>query len=206
MRPGEVPALRPCDIVDTEKGMVAHVRGTVAYREGSGTFRQDHPTTDASVRLVPVPGFAARVIRRRIVALPPQERDRTIFANRRNGGPLSQHNFRRTFREFLVLAGLDDSGITPRWYGRTGATVLARGIGVDAAAAHLGHTSKAITEAHYIEPDLSIDFSPAKVLQRTLRPVDPDGTLLARPGKDEEEEVLDAIDPAVDQGVDGDVA
>ena len=63
MRPGEVLALRPCDIVDTEKGMVAHVRGTVAYREGWGTFRQDHPKTDASVRQVPVPGFAARVIR-----------------------------------------------------------------------------------------------------------------------------------------------
>ena len=105
-----------------------------------------------------------------------------------------------------MLAGLDDSGITPRWYRRTGATVLARGIGVEAAAAHLGHTSKAITEAHYIEPDHAIDFGPAEVLQRTLRPVDPDGTLLARPGTDEEEEVLDAIDPGVDSGVDGDVA
>ena len=105
-----------------------------------------------------------------------------------------------------MLAGLENSGITPRWYRRTGATVLARGMGVDVAATHLGHTSKAITEAHYIEPDFSIDFSPAEVLQRTLRPVDPDRTLLARPGTDEEEEVLDAIDPAVDQGVDGDVA
>ena len=70
MRPGEVLALRPCDIVDGEKGMVAHVRGAVAYREGRGTFRQGHPKTDASVRLVPVPGFAARVIRRRIAQLP----------------------------------------------------------------------------------------------------------------------------------------
>lgn len=146
------------------------------------------------------------MIRRRIASLPPEVRDRTIFANRRNGGPLSQHNFRRTFRELLALAGLESSGITPRWYRRTGATVLARGIGVEAAAAHLGHTSKAITEAHYIEPDLSIDFGPAEVLQRTLRPVDPDGTLLARPETDEEEEVLDVIDPGVDSCVDGDVA
>ena len=72
MRPGEVLALRPCDISDGEKGMVAHVRGTVAYREGRGTFRQDHPKTEASVRQVPVPGFAARVIRRRIAPLPPR--------------------------------------------------------------------------------------------------------------------------------------
>ena len=81
--------------------------------------------------------------------------------------------------------------------------MLARGIGVEAAAAHLGHTSKAFTEAHYFEPDRAIDFGPAEVLRRTL---DPDGTLLARPGTDEEEEVLDAIDPGVDSGVDGDVA
>ncbi|MEP9385188.1 hypothetical protein [Nocardioides sp. KR10-350] len=48
-------------------------------------------------------------------------------------------------------------------YRCTGATVLARGVGVDAAATHLGHTSTAITERRYIEPDTSIDFGPAKV-------------------------------------------
>jgi integrase len=198
MRPGEALALRPCDISDGKRGMVAYIRGTVVYQEGAGTFRQDHPKTDASMRQVPVPEFAAQVIRRRLAPLNPDDRERTIFSNRRNGGPLSQHNFRRTFREFLVLAGLEDSGISPRWYRRTGATVLARGIGVDAAAAHLGHTSKAITERHYIEPDRSIDFGPADVLELTLRPVDPDGALLARPETDDEDEVLDAIDSDVD--------
>ena len=49
----------------------------------------------------------------------------TIFHNR-DGGPMSLHNLRRTFRSFLAEAGLDGSGITPRWYRRTGATVLAR--------------------------------------------------------------------------------
>ncbi len=50
------------------------------------------------------------------------------------------HHCHRTFREFLGLAGLENSGITPRRYRRTGATLIARGMGV-AAAAHLGHTS-----------------------------------------------------------------
>ena len=112
------------------------------------------------------------------------------------GGPLSQHNFRRTFREFLAAAGLDDSEITPRWYRRTGATVLARGLGSDAAATYLGHTSTAITEGHYIEPDRNIDFGPAAVLDRTLRPVEPDGSLLARPADDAEEVTLERIDSA----------
>jgi integrase len=115
MRPGEVLALRPVDVFDGKKGMVAYVQGTVVYREGKGTFRQDHPKTDASVRQVPVPRFAAAVIRRRLRNMEPEQREWTIFHNRK-GGPLSQHNFRRTFREFLVLAGLEDSGITPRWY------------------------------------------------------------------------------------------
>lgn len=95
MRPGEVLALRPCDIVDGKRGMVAHVRGTVVYVQGKGTYRQDHPKTDASVRQIPVPAFAADVLRRRLKCMGPEHRERTIFANR-TGGPLSQHNFRRT--------------------------------------------------------------------------------------------------------------
>ena len=193
MRPGEALALRPSDIADGRRGMVAHVRGTVIYGQGRGTFRQDHPKTDASVRQVPVPEFAAQVLRRRIAPLGPEQRDRTIFANR-SGGPLSQHNVRRTFREFLVLAGLENSGITPRWYRRTGATVLARGLGVDVAATHLGHTSTSITEGHYIEVDRTIDFAPSQLLEATLRPVDPDPALLARPETDEEDRLLDEID------------
>ncbi len=92
-----------------------------------------------------------------------------------------------------------DSGITPRWYRRTGATVIARGIGVDAAATHLGHTSTAITEAHYIEPNRTIDFAPALVLDRTLRPGSNDGSLLAQPITDEEATVLEELDALDDQ-------
>jgi integrase len=193
MRPGEALALRPCDIEDGKRGMVAHVCGTVVYRQGFGSLRQDHPKTGASVRTVPVPEFAAVVLRRRLAEMAPPQSEQTIFGNK-SGGALSQHNVRRTFREFLVIAGLETSGITPRWYRRTGATVLARGLSVDAAATHLGHTSKAITERHYIEPDRTIDFGPAAVLQLTLRPNAPDGALLARSETDEEGSLLDRID------------
>jgi integrase len=202
MRPGEALALRPVDIEDGRRGMVVHVTGTVVYRQGKGTFRQPHPKTDTSIRHIPVPEFAAMVIRRRLADSVPAEAEWTIFHNR-TGGPLSQHNFRRTFRVFLELAGLEDSGISPRWYRRTGATVLARGVGVDAAATHLGHTSTAITERHYIEPDTSIDFGPAKVLEITLRPVDPDETLQARPETEEEEVVIDELVAADDGDGDG---
>ncbi|MEZ5193968.1 MAG: tyrosine-type recombinase/integrase [Nocardioides sp.] len=195
--------MRPVDIYDGTRGMVAHVQGTVVYRQGGGTIRQPHPKTDASARQIPVPEFAAAVIRRRLSGLTPEQREWTVFHNRQ-GGPLSLHNFRRTFRDLLKEAGLGDSGITPRWYRRTGATVLARGLGVDAAATHLGHTSTAITEGHYIEPDRSIDFAPAELLERTLRAVNPEGSLLSRPLDEVEETSLELVDPA--EGANDEVA
>ena len=51
-----------------------------------------------------MPEFAAVVLRRRIALIGPDQRDRTIFANR-SGGPLSPYNVRRTFREFLADRG-----------------------------------------------------------------------------------------------------
>lgn len=200
MRPGEVLALRPIDLVETRAGMIAHVRGTIVARKGVAAFRQDRPKTDASIRAIPVPKFAAAVLRRRVEGMEAHP-DWTIFHNK-HGGPLTLHNFRRTFREFLVLAGLADSGITPRWYRRTGATVVARGLGAEAAATHLGHTSTAITEGHYIEPDTTVDFGPAAVIERTLRPTDPEVALLTRPSNDEEDDLLDRLE----QDDNGDVA
>ena len=193
MRPGEVLALRPCDIEDLPTGMIASVNGTVVQRKGSGAERQSRPKTDASIRRIPVPEFAAVVLRRRISYMPPTATTRTIFASR-SGTPLSPYNVRRTFREFLLLADLGGSGISLRWYRRTGATVIARGIGTDAAATFLGHTSSVVTEGHYIEPDPTLDRTPAVHLERTLRPAEPDGTLLANRPADREAELLDAVD------------
>jgi integrase len=193
MRPGEVLALLPCDIDDRPSGMVASISGTVVQAKGVGSVRQPHPKTDASVRRIPVPEFAAVVIRRRLATMGPGDDERTIFRNR-SGGPLSTYNVRRTFRDFLALAGLKGSGISLRWYRRTGATVIARGMGTDAAAAFLGHTSSVITEGHYIEPDRSIDPTPASHLERTLRPVEPDSSLLTSRPADREGELLAVVD------------
>lgn len=196
MRTGEALALRPCDVVDSPSGMVVAVTGTVVQRKGQGAVRQDRPKSDASIRRIPVPQFTAAVLRRRLAEVPP---GRTIFANR-NAGPLSPYNVRRTFREFLAAADLGGSGISLRWYRRTGATVIARGLGSDAAAAFLGHTSTAITEGHYIERDPTIDPTPAAHLERTLRPDSPDGALLMLPPSVGEAEILATVDDDPDGG------
>lgn len=190
MRTGEVLALRPCDVDDRPTGMVVAVTGTVVQRKGEGAVRQERPKSEASIRWIPIPEFAAVVLRRRTVGVDDND---TIFANRA-GGPLSPYNVRRTFRQFLVEAGLAESGISLRWYRRTGATVIARGMGSDAAAAFLGHSSTAITEGHYIERDRSIDPTPATHLERTLRPVEPEGALLTQSAAIGEHELLALVD------------
>jgi len=199
MRTGEVLALRPCDITDGPTGMVAGVSGTVVQRKSSGAVRQERPKTDASVRRIPVPEFAAVVLRRRLGALGDADRERTVFASR-TGGPLSPYNVRRTFRDFLRLADLGDSAVSLRWYRRTGATVIARGMGTDAAATFLGHTSATITEGHYIEPDRTVDLTPAAHLERTLRSEQPDGALLAMATAEGEAAILAMADADPDEG------
>ena len=74
-------------------------------------------------------------------------------------------------------------------------------MGKDAAAAFLGHTSSAITEGHYIEPDRTIDHTPATHLERTLRPDGADGSLLALPPSPAEEASLSAFDDSDDDVV-----
>lgn len=108
---------------------------------------------------------------------------------------------RRTFRDLLKLTGLADTGISLRWYRRTGATVIARGMTKEAAALFLGHTSSAITEGHYIEPDRTIDRTPAAHLERTLRAVGADGSLLAMSSTTGEEQTLAALDDPDDDAV-----
>ncbi|HEX5535487.1 MAG TPA: hypothetical protein VFX33_17235 [Actinomycetales bacterium] len=51
-----------------------------------------------------------------------------------------------------------------------------------------------ITEGHYIEPDRAVDPTPAAHLERTLRPAEPDGSLLANRPADREEDLLAAVD------------
>lgn len=62
MRVGEVLGLRIRDVTDGPRGMVVSVNATVVQRKGKGTFRQERPKSDASIRRIPVPEFAADVV------------------------------------------------------------------------------------------------------------------------------------------------
>jgi len=60
--------------------------------------------------------------------------------------------------------------ITPHAFRRTGATLLANELGLQAAADVLGHTSTSTTKEHYAKPDHTVKPEPAEVLQQRAPP------------------------------------
>ena len=132
---------------------------------GVGVFRQAHPKTHESNRVIAVPPFAAEVIRRRLALVAVDDEEAPLFQSRK-GAPLTPNNSRRTFRAILASAGMDEMEITPHAFRRTAATLLANEVSMEAAADVLGHTSTSTTKEHYAEPDRSVNPLAAVVLQR----------------------------------------
>lgn len=153
-RIGEALALRKCDIDDNGRHqgrpMRVRVAGTVVVITGKGAYRQDHPKTSNSRRVLEVPGFTAEVIRRRLDRIEGEDDDHLLFFTR-NGTPLSPHNVRRTLRSMLKAAGLSDLDVTPHSFRRTAGTVIARATDSETAAGVMGNTPE-VAEKHYIEP------------------------------------------------------
>lgn len=164
-RIGETLALRKCDVDMAADPPRVHINGTVIVGKGKGVYRQEHPKTHESNRVVAVPAFAAEVIRHRLALIAGEDAEHLLFFTR-NGTPLTPNNVRRIFREILKLAGLEGMEITPHAFRRTGATLLANELGIQAAADMLGHTSTSTTKEHYAEPDRTVKSEPAEVLQR----------------------------------------
>ena len=168
-RIGETLALRKCDVDMTADPPRVHINGTVLVKTGVGVIRQPHPKTHESNRVVGVPPFAAEVIRHRLASIAGEDDEHPLFFTYK-GTLRAPHNVRRTFRAILVTAGLDGMDITPHAFRRTGATLLANELGLQAAADMLGHTSTSTTKEHYAEPDRTVKSEPAEVLQRLAPP------------------------------------
>lgn len=161
-RIGEVLAIRRCDVDVTADPPTVTLCGTVVSPKGKATYRQDHPKTDSSTRTVAVPSFTAEALRQRLVATAGEGEEHLLFSSR-NHTPLTTNNVRRRLRAILDEAGI--TGVTPHAFRRTVATVVDRAAGTDLAADLLGHTSPAITKAHYIEKNTLVDPRTAQVLE-----------------------------------------
>ena len=161
-RIGEALALRKCDVDVTCSPATVRICGTILSPAGKPTYRQDHPKTSKSRRVVSVPSFTAEVLRQRLVAVADQDPDHLLFFSR-NHTPLTTNNVRRRLRAILDEAGI--GGVTPHSFRRTVATVIDRAGGADLAAEMLGHTSSEITKKHYIEPDENVNPVTAQILE-----------------------------------------
>lgn len=138
---------------------------------GAGTYRQEHPKTDRSNRVIALPSFTAEALRRRLTIMADHSLAALAFRNR-EGTPLTTANVRRQLRKVLGDAGIE--GVTPHAFRRTVATVLDRASGADLATDMLGNTSSKITKQHYIEPDETVHPVTAEILEALAPKASPD--------------------------------
>lgn len=155
-RIGEVCALRWDDVDLSTSPATATIRGTVVRIAGLGLIRQPTPKTAAAHRTVTLPRFAADTLLRRQVQGWPNPHN-VIFPS--SAGTLRDpHNLRRQWRDARHAAGFD--WVVPHSFRKTVATIIDRESGTKDAAAVLGHSGVAVTEAHYVQratvaPDMS---------------------------------------------------
>jgi integrase len=166
-RIGEVLAVRRCDIDVTVNPALMRIAGTVISNKGEPTFRQDHPKTDRSNRIVALPSFTAEALRQRLAVMADRSPEALVFASR-NGTPLTTANVRRQLRKVLGDAGID--GVHPHMFRRTVATVINEQASVNLAAELLGHTGPKVTVEHYIRRNEHVNPPTAELLDAAFAP------------------------------------
>jgi integrase len=164
-RIGEVLAIRRRDIDLTSATPSIRIAGTIVSRKGEPTFRQDHPKTSRSRRVVALPSFAAEAVRKRLAALEDRSLDALLFQSR-EGTPLTTANVRRQLRAVLGAAGIKD--VTPHMFRRTVATAINEQAGVALAAELLGHVDPKVTIRHYIRRNEMVNPVTANLLDEVF--------------------------------------
>ncbi|MEU2176350.1 site-specific integrase [Nocardia sp. NPDC019219] len=160
VRPGEVLAIRWCDLDLAAEvprvticGTIIRLKGT---GEGKGLIRQEWTKTDAGYRSIALPKFAVDTLMRRKLDATPNKLD-LVFPNR-NGDIYDPHNFRRTWRE---ARGTTFAWVTPKTFRKSVATLIANEHSAEGAASQLGHADDGATaRKHYIDkPHEAPDFT-----------------------------------------------
>ena len=164
-RIGEVLAIRRRDIDITSAIPSIRLAGTIISRNGEQTFRQDHPKTAKSRRVVALPTFTADAVRRRLANAGSMGLDDLLFQSR-DGTPLTTANVRRQLRHVLGGAGIE--GVTPHMFHRTVATAVNANANIELAAGLLGHTDTKITVQHYIQRSELVNPATAALLDRAF--------------------------------------
>ena len=168
-RIGEVLAIRRRDVDITSPVPSIRLAGTIVSRKGEQTFRQDHPKTAKSTRVVAIPTFTADAVRRRLAKVGRMGLDDLLFQSR-DGTPLTTANVRRQLRQVLEGAGIN--GVTPHMFRRTVATAVNTNARIELAAELLGHTDTRVTLMHYIPRSELVNPATAALLNRAFAKVE----------------------------------
>lgn len=154
-------AIRRCDLDLTTTPATLRICGTVISERGKGTYRQEHPKTDRSNRVIALPSFTAEALRRRMAVMRDHSLDALVFCSR-EGTPLTTANVRRQLRKVLGDAGIE--GVTPHMFRRTVATVVNEQASLNLASELLGHTDPKVTIEHYIRRNERVNPLTAELL------------------------------------------
>lgn len=154
-RLGEALAIRGGDVDLNAEQPTVTITGTIVYVRGRGFLRQPHPKHSKYWRTVTVPSFTVEALRERLAQAGDLDSEKTIF-HTKQGTPLSPANVRRLWRSIrdtnadLMPDGIDLTKVVPHTLRKTVATTLDEAAGTDLAAELLGHSTTAVTRAHYI--------------------------------------------------------
>lgn len=144
-RPGEVLAFRWDEDIDlSADAPTAEISGTVKRTKKDGLHRQSFPKSESSERVLLLPSFTVTTLKARKLR---SARSQWVFPNR-DGGLREPANFNRLWR---AARGEKWEWVTPKSMRAAVATLIDRESGSEVASKQLGHSTRAITERHYIE-------------------------------------------------------
>lgn len=161
VRPGEARALVWADVNVAAVAATLSVTGTVVEPVGEAPYRQEWPKTQSGRRTVVLPVQAAMMLRellveQQLLGLAPGPND-LVFPSEA-GRVISKSGLGRAWRNALM--GTQFEGVEIRDFRSTVATALTEAVGVEAAAAQLGHSDSAVTKAHYVAKSAQVaDFT-----------------------------------------------
>lgn len=167
-RPGEIAALRWCDIdldADTPTALIA---ATMVVIKGRGLVRQEH-TKARDIRELVLPPFAVQLLATMRATQMTPIGIAPVFPTA-DGGYRAPANIRRQWRDARAAAGRGDkekwSWVEFRTMRRSVATLVDSVTGDEDAAAQLGHSSTAMTRRHYIAAKATRAPDLTEILQR----------------------------------------
>lgn len=167
-RPGEVAALRWCDIDLDAATPTVLIAATMVVIKGRGLYRQEH-TKARDIRELVLPPFAVQLLASMRSGQMTPIGITPVFPTA-DGGYRSPANIRRQWREARAAAGRGDkekwAWVEFRTMRKSVATLVDSMSGDEDAAAQLGHASTAMTRRHYIAAKATRAPDLTEILQR----------------------------------------